>query len=286
MYADRKSKIYDLKESERWLRLGAQGGDAFAQAKLGALYALGLFGSDKPRSDDEASKWCELARKQNYAFKEDDACQKVIKAGTTVAQTQKQSRSDEDPAPNSRSGAPPGFPAATDAMAYKSFFGIPLGESMDFYAKNFRCGGRNPCVSKEGDRTWVSTYFGYIFLPVSSSPAWITGHDTVFSGPDETKVFKPINNMDGVEFVVLKQSGIQELSNKYGQAVRAKDVRTSSAHHKGRRLSENAEILTWKNSAVVAELACFSDEMCDGVIVTQAYWPTYTSQRNNGGKRL
>ena len=183
-----------------------------------------------------------------------------------------------------------------EAIAYKSFFGIPLGESSGFYSQNYSCerGLREACVSSHKDRGWNPSYVWHIYLLFSSSPTWISGHDTDQVGPlgatRHFKVFKPINGtldrLDGVEFVALKQAGIQELTNKYGQVVRTREVRTSSERDYIGRKSENAEILTWKNAAVVAELACFSDAICDGVIVTQAHWPTFVGQRRNSGRKF
>lgn len=183
-----------------------------------------------------------------------------------------------------------------EAISYKSFFGIPLGESSNFYSQNYSCEGglREACVSSHKDRGWDPSYVWHIYLLFSSSPTWISGHGTDQVGrlgaTRHFKVFKPIHGalgrLDGVEFVALKQASIQELTNKYGQAVRTREVRTSSERDYIGRKSENAEILTWNNSAVVAELACFSDGICDGVIVTQAYWPTYIGQRRNSGTKL
>ena len=199
--------------------------------------------------------------------------------------------------------------AQLESLAYKSFFGIPLGESRDFYRSNYSgCSRLQRCVGNRKDITgeWsnMDDHVDYVVLTGEIVPSWLftnTWNLTVSDGfgwvrEKQNVPFKPIperwSRLHGVEFGVLRTAAVEAFSAKYGQPVRRQETRTSSERRSGgglgspqtiRRLSERADVFVWQNAAVVAELACFSDNKCDGVIVTTDYWPTFTLQRKKSG---
>ena len=202
-----------------------------------------------------------------------------------------------------------------EAIAYKSFFGIPLGESRDFYRTNYsNCSLHKRCVGMQNDilnthkafmagTTAPYDYLNYVVLSKEIVPAWLVpGHRRTGDWEKEGMVpFLPIPNerwwtrLHGVSFEVYKEAAVDAFVEKYGKPARSREIRTSSERHDVggvgvplnlRRLSERADVFVWQNAAVMAELACFSDNMCDGVIVTKEYWPTLTQQRKQGGGKL
>ena len=202
-----------------------------------------------------------------------------------------------------------------EAIAYKSFFGIPLGESRDFYRTNYsNCSLHKRCVGMQNDilnthKAFMAgtedpwDYLNYVVLSKEIVPAWLVpGHGRTEDWEKEGKVpFLPIPNerrwtrLHGVSFEVYKEAAVDAFVEKYGKPARSREIRTSSERHDVggvgvplnlRRLSERADVFVWQNTAVIAELACFSDNMCDGVIVTKDYWSTFTQQRKQGGGKL
>ena len=202
--------------------------------------------------------------------------------------------------------------AQLESIAYKSFFGIPLGEVRDYYRTNYSgCSRLQRCVGNRRDITgeWsnMDDNVDYVVLTGEIVPSWLftnTWNLTVSNGfgwvrEKRNVPFKPISErwsrLHGVEFGVLRAAAVEAFNAKYGQPVRSQETRTSSERRSGgglgipetaRRLSERADVFVWRNSAVVAELACFSDKKCDGVIVTKDYWPTFSQQRKQDGGRL
>lgn len=72
----------------------------------------------------------------------------------------------------------------------------------------------------------------------------------------------------GIEFGAYKAAAIGDFSGKHGQPVQSQEIRTSSESRSGGclgnpvkvdRLPERANIFIWQNVAVIAEVACFSD---------------------------
>lgn len=144
-------------------------------------------------------------------------------------------------------------------------------------------------------------YVKYVALSTEIVPVWLVSrHQGADPWEKEGKVaFLPIpqewTRLHGVSFEVYKEAAVDAFVEKYGKPARSKEIRTSSERHdvggvgvplNSRRLSERADVFVWQNAAVIAELACFSDNMCDGVIVTKEYWPAFTQQRKQGGGRL
>ncbi len=199
-----------------------------------------------------------------------------------------------------------------EAIAYKSFFGIPLGEPLSFYRADYsNCSIQKRCVGMANDilKTKITRadngapwdYVKYVALSTEIVPVWLVSrHQGADPWEKEGKVaFLPIpqewTRLHGVSFEVYKEAAVDAFVEKYGKPARSKEIRTSSERHdvggvgvplNSRRLSERADVFVWQNAAVIAELACFSDNMCDGVIVTKEYWPAFTQQRKQGGGRL
>ena len=202
--------------------------------------------------------------------------------------------------------------AQLESIAYKSFFGIPLGEMRDFYRTNYSgCSRLQRCVGNRKDITgeWsnMDDNVDYVVLTGEIVPSWLfsnTWNLTVSDGfgwvrEKRNVPFKPIperwSRLHGVEFGAYKAAAIEAFNAKYGQPVRNQEIRTSSERRSGgglgnpetvRHLSEPADVFVWRNSAVVAELACFSDNKCDGAIVTKDYWPEFSEQRKRNRGNL
>ena len=202
--------------------------------------------------------------------------------------------------------------AQLESITYKSFFGIPLGEARDFYRTNYSgCARLQRCVGNRKDITgeWsnMDDNVDYVVLTGEIVPSWLfsnTWNLTVSDGfgwvrEKRNVPFKPIperwSRLHGVEFGAYKAAAIEAFNAKYGQPVRNQETRTSSERRSGgglgnpetvRRLSEPADVFVWRNSAVVAELSCFSDNKCDGVIVTKDYWPEFSEQRKRNRGNL
>lgn len=302
-YATGQGVPEDQKEAVRWYRLAADQGDAEAQYRLGLQFHQG---KGVPKDITEARRWYQLAANQGNG----DA-KKWLLALAQVANIGPANSESGSDVTGSSIGDDVSPVKEDAAVADRSFFGIPLGELRDFYRLNYSaCVRLQRCVGNRKDITgewgYADDNIYYVVLAGEIVPSWLYTTKSVTAadnfgwiGRKNNQPFKTIperwSRLHGVEFGAYKAEAIEAFSAKYGQPVQNQEIRTSSERRSGGglgnpvtvdRLSERANIFVWQNAAVIAELACFSDNRCDGVIVTKDYWPEFSEQRKRNRGNL